>query len=92
MGGFLKFDRNSPIILMKELIEQLAAKYPLQIAKVSPIAEAELEVCLKEGVNFPAFSQNVQNHLLEMVDELTIVKVNILDHQGNIVDSFATNQ
>ncbi|RZJ70441.1 MAG: hypothetical protein EOO47_23435 [Flavobacterium sp.] len=77
---------------MEKLIATLKKKYDNQISEISQSGIAEINIQLKEGIESASFIQNLQNHFVELVDELTIVKINIIDANGNQIDSFASNQ
>lgn len=77
---------------MENIIAQLQSKYKKQIVKIETIDKAEISIVLADGVNASAFSQELQNHLVEIIDELTILQINIVDAKGDVKDQFATNQ
>jgi hypothetical protein len=77
---------------MEELIGQLSNKYFDSIADIKATGKAEITIKVAEGTNGENFSQELQNHLIETIDELSIVKINIMDSKGAVIDSFATNQ
>jgi len=77
---------------MEKILTQLQSKYNTQINKIETFDNAEISIFLADGVNVSAFSQELQNHLVEIIDELTILQVNIVDAKGDLKDQFATNQ
>jgi hypothetical protein len=77
---------------MEKLIESLKSKYAKAIDSVTIAGKAEINITIKNGVNADTFSQELQDHLIEVVDPLSIFQFNILDHNGEQRDSFATNQ
>jgi hypothetical protein len=77
---------------MEELIKQLRDKYFKSIADIKTTGKAEITVTIADEINAENFSQELQDHLVETIDELSIVKINIVDCQGTLIDSFATNQ
>jgi len=77
---------------MEELINQLTAHYRSVIQNITIAGKAELNITLNSGADAVDFSQNLQDHLVEILDELTIVKINILAVDGKVVDSFSSNQ
>ena len=76
---------------MKELIEKLKRTYNDRIASIDSTGAAEINIRLNEGAARD-FVQTLKDHLIELVDELTIVKINVFDDQGVLIDSFASNQ
>lgn len=77
---------------MENLIAILKEKYVNQISEIHQSGTAEIDIQITENTQANRFVQNLQNHFVELADELTIVKINIIDANGNKVDSFASNQ
>jgi hypothetical protein len=77
---------------MEELIEQLQQTYFNEIANIKAVGKAEICITVADGSNAEHFSQELQDHLVATIDELDIIKINIVDSQGTVRDSFATNQ
>lgn len=77
---------------MDTLISKLKSKYQDQIKEIKTVEKAEISITIKSGIDAPEFSQDLQNHLIEIIDELTIVQIDVLSEDGKILDSFATNQ
>lgn len=77
---------------MEKIITQLQSKYNTEINKIETIDKSEISIVLNNGVDSAAFSQELQNHLVEIIDELMIIQINIVDAKGNVKDRFATNQ
>jgi len=77
---------------METLISRLKSKYQDQIKEIKTVDKAEISITIKSGIDAPTFSQDLQDHLVEIVDELTIVQVNVLAEDGKVLDSFSTNQ
>ncbi|RZL43550.1 MAG: hypothetical protein EOO93_28325 [Pedobacter sp.] len=77
---------------MEKIITQLQSKYNNEIDRIETIDKSEISIVLNNGVDSAAFSQELQNHLVEIIDELTILQINIVDAKGNVKDRFATNQ
>ena len=78
--------------MMSELYEKLKIKYADQIESLSTIGPAEIAITLKPNTDERAFSQELQNQLVELIDHQTIIKIDILNSHNEVVDSFATNQ
>ena len=53
---------------------------------------AELSISLKKEVNPADFAQKLQDNLLAIIDDLSIVKINIIDANGTLTGSFSSNQ
>lgn len=77
---------------MEKLIQHLQEAYPDQIASINKAGSAEINISLHANADAAQFSQSLQDHIVALTDEFTILKVNILDEKGGVKDSFATNQ
>ena len=77
---------------MEELIANLKTKYNSEIADIKSAGAAEISVVLKQATDDTMFVSDLKDHLVQIIDELTIVKINVVDTDGNLIDSFATNQ
>jgi len=77
---------------MDTLILKLKSKYQDQIKEIKTVDKAEISITIRSGIDALAFSQDLQDHLVEIIDELTIVQVDILSEDGKVLDNFATNQ
>jgi len=77
---------------MDTLISKLKSKYHNQIKEIKTVGKAEISIKIRSEVHAPGFSQDLQDHLIEIIDELTILQVDILSEDGKLLDSFATNQ
>lgn len=77
---------------MEALIKQLKQTYPNKIAQINVAGTAEINITLAADTKAESFSQELQNHLVNTIDELEIIKINIIDSKGDVRDSFATNQ
>ena len=77
---------------MEKIIAQLKSKYSNQIDYIDTIDNTEVSIHLAQGVEGTIFSQELKNQLVEIIDELTILQINIVDSNGDVVDNFATNQ
>jgi len=78
--------------IMEQIISQLREKYSTEIKNIAKVEETVIAIELLETVQLADFAQSLKDHLLELIDELTILKVNIVDANGKLLDSFATNQ
>lgn len=77
---------------MEELVAKIQDSYYKEIANIQIVGRAEICITIANGSNAEHFSQELQNHLVENIGDLDLLKVNIVDTQGAVVDSFATNQ
>lgn len=77
---------------MTDLNRQLQDKYAHEVETIETIGPAEITITLKPNVDAATFSQNLQDHLIEIIDQQSIIKIGILDHNRQLADSFATNQ
>lgn len=77
---------------MKEIVQKLNDQYADRIETINQKGATELLISLKEEVDTERFSQDLRDHLVEIIDSQTIIKVNILNSNQELVDSFATNQ
>ena len=77
---------------MEKIVTQLQSKYNNEIDRIETIDKSEISIVLNNGVDSAAFSQELQNHLVELIDELTILQINIVDAKGDVKNRFATNQ
>jgi hypothetical protein len=77
---------------MEKLIKYLQETYGNEITSTKAIGKAELQITIGSGVNVGEFSQSLQDHIVEHINDMDIVKIDIVDADGNLKDSFATNQ
>ncbi|MDQ8051619.1 MAG: hypothetical protein REI78_01270 [Pedobacter sp.] len=77
---------------MEKLINQLQQAYPHEIKEIKVAGPAEINIYLNDGAVAEKFSQELQDHLVSTIDELTIIKINVYDSAGTLRDSFASNQ
>ena len=77
---------------MENLIVQLKEKYQASISKIEKVGAAEINIVLNNAVDGEKFARNLKNHLLEVIDDQTIMKFDISNTNGELIDSFATNQ
>ena len=77
---------------MEKIVTQLQSIYNNEIDRIETIGKSEISIVLNNGVDSAAFSQELQNHLVELIDELTILQINIVDAKGDVKNRFATNQ
>jgi hypothetical protein len=77
---------------MEKLIKYLQESYGNEIIEIKHSAEAELEIRVGQAIIVNDFSQKLQDDLVNHIDKFDIIKINIIDADGNLKDSFATNQ
>lgn len=77
---------------MENIIQKITQKYGTEIDYIKKVGTAELSIQLKKEVNATDFAQKLQDNLLTIIDDLSIVKINIVDQNGAIINSFSSNQ
>lgn len=77
---------------METVMQQLKLRFNHQIEAITTVGKAEMTIELKPEVELALFSQQLQDHLVDLIDGLTLLRINIVDHTGKLCDSFASNQ
>lgn len=77
---------------MENIIQKITQQYGSEVNYIKKIGTAEIAVQLKKDVNTTNFAQKLQDNLVDIIDDLTIVKVNVIDANGNLIESFSSNQ
>ena len=77
---------------MEKLIVQLKEKYQASISDIKKVGVAEINIVLNNAVDGEKFARDLKNHILEVIDDQTIMKFDISTVNGELLDSFATNQ
>lgn len=77
---------------MEKLLQEITNRYPQQVSQIEQIKPTEINITLNDNTDIASFSQELQDHIIALIDELTILKVNLLSANGTIRDSFSTNQ
>ena len=77
---------------MENIIQQINQKYEGEINHIQKVGKVEISITLNRDVNTADFAQKLQDDLVKIIDELTIVKINIVDANGNLWHTFSSNQ
>ncbi|TKC02609.1 M18 family aminopeptidase [Pedobacter cryotolerans] len=77
---------------MENIIQQINQKYEGEINHIQKVGKVEISITLNRDVKTADFAQKLQDDLVKIIDELTIVKINIVDADGNLCDTFSSNQ
>lgn len=77
---------------MNELIEQLKEYLGTRVEDVRRKDTAELEIVIGEMEDVEALAADIKQHILEIVDENTLGKINFVTPDGEEVYSFSLTQ
>jgi hypothetical protein len=77
---------------MENIIQQINQKYKGEVNHIQKVGKVEISITLNRDVKAADFAQKLQDDLVKIIDELTIVKINIVDADGNLCYSFSSNQ
>jgi hypothetical protein len=77
---------------MENIIQKINQKYGVEVDQIKKIGQAEIAIYLEQSIDTTAFAQKLQDNLLDIIDDLSIVKINIIDANGIMIDSFSSNQ
>lgn len=77
---------------MENIIQKITQQYSAEVAHIKAVGRAEISISLKKEVDPTDFAQNLQDNLLAIIDDLSIVKINIIDANGTLTGSFSSNQ
>lgn len=77
---------------MENIIQKITQQYSAEVAHIKTVGRAELSISLKKEVNPADFAQKLQDNLLAIIDDLSIVKINVIDANGSLTGSFSSNQ
>ncbi|MGM9478101.1 hypothetical protein ACS5PU_16870 [Pedobacter sp. GSP4] len=77
---------------MEELIVQLKAFLRRRIGRIEIKGAAEINLVLAENENPVTRSAELKAHVIEIIDESTLAKINLLSSSGGVLDSFSLNQ
>lgn len=77
---------------MENIIQKINQKYKDEINHIEKVGKVEISITLNRNVNPTDFAQKLQDDLVKNIDELTIVKINIIDAHGNQINTFSSNQ
>ncbi|RZK17198.1 MAG: hypothetical protein EOO86_13160, partial [Pedobacter sp.] len=74
---------------MKTLINTLKDFLGNRVEDVRQKGPAELEIVIREMENVERLSAEIKAHILELVDENTLAKINFVTTEGKEIDSFS---
>lgn len=77
---------------MEELVNQLKDFLGNRVEGVRQKGPAELEIVIGEMENVERLSAEIKAHILELVDENTLAKINFVTTEGKEIDSFSLTQ
>lgn len=77
---------------MEELINQIKAFLGNRVEDVRQKGEAELEIVIGEMEDVERLSAELKAHILELVDENTLAKIDFVTDEGKEVESFSITQ
>ena len=77
---------------MKTLINTLKDFLGNRVEDVRQKGPAELEIVIGEMENVERLSAEIKAHILELVDENTLAKINFVTTEGKEIDSFSLTQ
>ena len=77
---------------MENIIQQINQKYKGEVNHIQKVGKVEISIMLNRNINATDFAQKLQDDLVEIIDELTIVKINIIDAHGNQINTFSSSQ
>ena len=75
---------------MENIIQQINQKYKDEVNHIHKVGKVEISITLNRDVKAADFAQKLQDDLVKIIDELTIVKINIVDADGNLCDTFSS--
>ena len=77
---------------MEKLIEQLKAFLGNRIMDLKIKGPAEVDILIDDGQPVESLASELRNHIIEIVDENTLAKINFVRADGTLADSFSLNQ
>lgn len=77
---------------MEELISQLQTFLGRRAKDIEIKGPAEINVTVAEDEDVSALSAELRSHILEIIDENTFAKINIISSDSAEKDSFSLNQ
>lgn len=77
---------------MEELIAQLSAFLGNRVMAIESKGPAEIDIAVAESEDIAALSSDLQAHIVEIVDENSLAKINFVLSDGQVKDSFSLNQ
>ncbi|GAA4205359.1 hypothetical protein GCM10022289_24640 [Pedobacter jeongneungensis] len=77
---------------MEELIRQLKTFLGNSARAIKVKGPAEIDIVVNENENIEALLARLQAHIIEIVDENTLGKINLVSPDGELKESFSLNQ
>lgn len=77
---------------MENLIEQLKAFLGNIIMDLKIKGPAEVDILIDDEQPLEPLAAELRNHIIEIVDENTLAKINLVRADGTLADSFSLNQ
>lgn len=77
---------------MEKLIEQLKAFLGNRIMDLKIKGPAEVDILIDDEQSLEPLASELRNHIIEIVDENTLAKINFVRAEGTLADSFSLNQ
>ena len=77
---------------MEELINQLKKYLGNRVEEVRSKGPAEVEIVIGEMEDIDQLSAGLKAHIVEIVDEITLAKIDFVTPEGKELYSFALNQ
>ena len=77
---------------MEKLIEQLKAFLGNRIMDLKIKGPAEVDILIDDKQPLEPLASELRNHIIEIVDENTLAKINLVRVDGTLADSFSLNQ
>lgn len=77
---------------MEELIRHLKDFLGNRVEAVNVKGPAEIDVIVNEKEDVESLSASLKSHIIDIVDENTLAKINLVSASGKVEDSFSLNQ
>lgn len=77
---------------MEKLIEQLKAFLGNRIMDLKIKGPAEVDILIGDKQPLEPLASELRSHIIEIVDENTLAKINLVRADGTLADSFSLNQ
>ena len=77
---------------MEELINQLKTFFGDRSKNIFKTGPAEIEIVISDYEDAAQLATELKAHIIKIIDENSIAKINIVNEGGDLVDSFSLNQ
>jgi len=77
---------------MEELIDQLNHFLGKRVESIKQKGPAEIEITVNKIEDVEGLSEELKDHIVEIIDENTLAKISFVAPNGQEVDSFSLNQ